>query len=109
MTIQGFAGAVAFALAAVLAVGAHATTITFDEFAPSNGGGSLTNEYTATTGATFAGTNAGTWGGNSNGNPGNWALEGTNGPQFLGFNGDGYTETVTGSSVRAGEGRAGGR
>ena len=28
-----------------------------------------------------------TWGGNSNGNPGNWGLQGTNGATFSGFNG----------------------
>ncbi len=74
---------------------ANAAIITFDESPATNNNVA----YGATLlGATFSATNAGTWGGNSNGNPGNWLLEGTNGPQFLGFNdvgGTGYAEVVT--------------
>jgi hypothetical protein len=81
---------------AVLMVPAlHATTITFDESPATNNG----TPYGATIlGATFSATNAGTWGGLSNGDPGAWGLEGTNGPQFLGFNGP-YAETVTFASA----------
>jgi hypothetical protein len=47
-------------------------------------------------GVTFAGTDDGTtWGGISNGDPGNWDLEGTNGPIFSGFNGSSYAMTLT--------------
>jgi len=72
---------------------ATATTITFDESPSTNNN----VPYSATVlGATFSATNAGTWGGNSNGDPGTWGLEGTNGPQFLGFNPiSGFTEVVT--------------
>jgi hypothetical protein len=70
---------------------ATAGTITFGESPATNNGAA----YSATVlGATFSATNAGTWGGNSNGNPGGWGLEGTNSPEFLGFNG-GYSEAVT--------------
>jgi hypothetical protein len=92
------------ALIAVFAVlcgmsGASATVITFDEFPATNNNVPLSGPYDAT-GASFSASNAGTWGGNSNGDRGSWGLEGTNGPQFLGFNGinNGYNETVTFSS-----------
>ncbi len=77
---------------------ARASTITFDE-------SPATNDHSSYDGATVLGAefsptkaNAGTWGGNSNGDPGRWGLEGTNGPQFLGFDGrepSSYSETVT--------------
>lgn len=71
---------------------ATAATITFDEAPASNDG----SPYSATIlGVTFSGTNAGIWSGMSNGDPGGWSLEGTNGNQFLGFNGDPYSETLT--------------
>ena len=38
-------------------------------------------------GVTFTPSTHQVWGGNSNGNPGGWGVEGTNGPSFLGFNG----------------------
>ena len=103
MTLRSILSATALALAAALATGAHATTITFDELAAQNGGGTISNQY-AGSGVTFSAGNLGTWGGNSNGDPGGWKLEGTNGPQFLGFNGngggvDGYTETLTFSAA----------
>lgn len=83
-------------VAAVLGGAAQATTITFDEFAATNDGAPVTTLYSGA-GITFAGGNAGTWGGNSNGDPGNWSVDGTNGPQFLGFNGP-YVDTLTFSS-----------
>lgn len=49
-------------------------------------------------GVTFDGFNSGTFGGIGNGDPGNWGLNGTNGPQFLGNNGvhsgDTYVESI---------------
>jgi hypothetical protein len=78
---------------AMLATVANAATITFDEFAATNGV-AIQNEYSGV-GVTFGGNNAGTWGGNSNGNPGSWSLEGTNGPAFLGNNGQGINNYVT--------------
>jgi hypothetical protein len=71
---------------------AEAGTITFDESPAADDG----SAYNATIlGVTFSATNAGVWGGNGNGNPGNWQLQGTNGSQFLGFNGAPYSETLT--------------
>lgn len=87
----------ASALVAVLmASSASAATITFDEFAYDNNNGAIpANRYLAL-GVTFVGTDDGsTWGGNSNGNPGNWGLQGTNGAGFSGFNGTSYTQTLT--------------
>ena len=75
-------------VATTLAGGAHhasATTITFDEFAASNGAPALTTRYTGS-GVTFGGTNAGTWDGIAKGDPGSWGVDGTNGQEFLGFN-----------------------
>ena len=60
--------ALALALAATTsAVPVTAAVITFDEFAADN----------------------------ANGNPGNWGVDGTNGPIFSGFNGDSYSQTLT--------------
>jgi hypothetical protein len=61
-------------------------TITFDEFPASNDNVALTNAY-AGLGVTFDTRNSGVWDGISNGDPGNWGVDGTNGPNFLGNNG----------------------
>ena len=78
--------ALALALSCLIGTVATATTITFDEFPPTNNNGALTVPY-AGLGVTFGSDNSGTWGGVSAGDPGNWNLEGTNGPAFLGNNG----------------------
>jgi hypothetical protein len=74
---------------------ANATVITFDEIPPANdNSGFLTEEYAAL-GIHFITTDDGSiWGGLSAGDPGNWQLEGTNGPAFLGFNGASYSLTA---------------
>ncbi len=70
-----------------------AVTITFDEFPANNNNTPIITEYTGL-GVNFDSDNAGTWGGISAGDPGNWGLEGTNGAAFLGNNGLGGT-TIT--------------
>lgn len=81
----------------IICVGAtaNASVITFDEIPPANGNfGFLTEEYAAL-GIHFVTTDDGSiMGGISNGDPGNWNLEGTNGPAFLGFNGQSYSLTA---------------
>jgi hypothetical protein len=74
---------------------ASAEMITFDEMAPSNANCCyLTTEY-ADQGVTFETTDDGSiWGGLSNGNPGTWFLEGTNGPAFMGFNGASFSASM---------------
>ena len=74
---------------------AYAEVITFDEIPPANdNSGFLTEEYAAL-GIHFITTDDGSiWGGLSAGDPGNWNLEGTNGPAFLGFNGESYSLTA---------------
>ena len=67
------------------------TVINFDEFPTT--GNLISTEYLAQ-GVTFVTDNGIVWGGLSNGDPGNWDLEGTNGPQFLGFNGGSYAATA---------------
>lgn len=62
---------------------AHAIAINFDDLP---NGTQVNNQYSAL-GATFSQTNWGVVGGMSEGDPGNWSLDGTNGPHFLGFNG----------------------
>jgi hypothetical protein len=84
---------------------AVAGVITFDEAPPTNPLIPIILSNTPLVGpipgapATITGNNAGTLGGNSNGNPGAWFLEGTNGPQFLGYNGF----SSTGNSVPKGD------
>lgn len=71
---------------------ANAAVITFEEFPHEigNPAPSIQNAYSAL-GITWVLTDDGIIrGGNSNGNPGAWGLEGTNGPQFLSFNGSSY-------------------
>lgn len=65
---------------------ALAATITFDEFSAGNSNSPITNLY-APLGVTFGSDNSGIWNGTSQGDPGNWALEGSNGNAFLGNNG----------------------
>ncbi len=71
---------------------ASATTITFDEFSP---GTSVSASTYASLGAAFGGTNAGIQAGLSRGDSGNWGLQGTNGPGFLGFNSGSFGDSVT--------------
>ena len=74
---------------------ANAVVITFEEIPPGNGNGDFLSEEYATLGIHFITTNDGSiWGGLSAGDPGNWDLEGTNGPAFLGFNGSSYESIV---------------
>jgi hypothetical protein len=72
-----------------------AAGINFEEFDAVNGNfGYLSNEYNYL-GVTFINTDDGsTWDGLTNGDPGNWGLEGTNGSTFLGFNGQSYSSTL---------------
>lgn len=73
-----------------------AAVITFDEFPPANANANFLTEEYAALGIHFITTDDGsTYGGISNGDPGNWDLEGTNGPAFLGFNGDSYSLAAT--------------
>ncbi len=67
-------------------------TIKFDEIPT----GSLPAELYAGFGLHFGAGPVGVQAGIANGDPGNWGLDGTNGPYFLGFNGSpAYGETVT--------------
>ena len=72
-----------------------AAVITFDEFPADNHSGAMPALRYAALGVTFVATDEGaTWGGLSAGDPGNWGLEGTNGPIFSGFNGGTYALTM---------------
>lgn len=76
-----------------IAVGmpAAAGTINFDEIPPANNNWSLLSDEYAHLGVQFLETDDGTiWSGISDGDPGGWGLEGTNGSAFIGFNGRSY-------------------
>jgi hypothetical protein len=74
---------------------ANAAVITFGEIPPSDGNsGFLTEEY-AVWGIHFTTDDGEIWGGLSAGDPGNWGIEGTNGPAFLGLNGESYSLTAS--------------
>jgi hypothetical protein len=80
---------------ALFASPALAGEITFDELAPSNSNLRPLKEEYAALGVHFVTTDDGsTWGGRSGGDRGNWGLEGTAGPVFLGFNGRSYRASV---------------
>lgn len=70
-------------LVAASPMAALAGVINFDDLP---NGTVVSNQY-AGVGATFGSGNFSVIGGLSEGDPGNWGLEGTNGPHFLGFNG----------------------
>jgi len=90
-------------VSAIVAVTAISTTslagtalqITFDEFEAANDNASfLTNEY-AGMGVNFLTTDDGViYDGLTGGDPGGWDIEGTNGTQFMGFNGSSYSATM---------------
>ncbi|MBS0479892.1 MAG: hypothetical protein JSR79_11415, partial [Proteobacteria bacterium] len=90
----------AFGAAALLcATSVSAQTIKFDEFAADDVNGAIASNRYAYLGVTFGGsTDGATRGGIANGDPGSWGVNGTNGPIFSGFNGNGasgYTQTLT--------------
>jgi len=73
-----------------------AESIDFEEYAAANDSQVLVgDEYAETTGATFVPTDDGaTWDGMGAGDPGNWQIAGTNGPTFLGFDGNAYSVSL---------------
>jgi hypothetical protein len=80
---------------AILGPAAGAEEISFDEIPPANANlPALADEY-AERGVRFAASDDGSvWSGLSGGDPGGWALEGTNGTAFVGFNGTSYGLTA---------------
>jgi hypothetical protein len=89
--MRGLYLAAAAAAALVPATPPAATVINFDEYPADNDNGGLPSNRYASLGVTIQSTDDGsTWGGISNGDPGNWDLEGTNGAIFAGFNGSIY-------------------
>ncbi len=83
------------AAALCLSAAAGGGSINFEEFPADNDNGTIPPDRYAGIGVTFVGTDdSSTWAGNSNGDPGGWDLEGTNGPAFAGFNGASYGVTV---------------
>ena len=76
-------------------VAANAGSICFDEYAPDNTNGPMPADRYSSLGVTFNATDDGTtWDGLSDGDPGNWDLEGTCGSTFSGFNGNSYGLTM---------------
>ena len=85
-------GVTGLLLAAVCAHAQAVITINFDNLTLYQQPG----ELYAYEGVHFSSGSAGAQNGVSNGDSGNWSLEGTNGAYYLGFNGyPGYTETIT--------------
>jgi hypothetical protein len=90
--------AILFSFLSLLSIAAPALgqVIRFDEFPADNTGGGLPAGRYSSLGVTFVTIDdGGTIGGIANGDPGNWRLNGTNGPIFSGFNGDSYSLTMT--------------
>ncbi len=74
---------------------AASEVISFEEVPAQNSNGSISEEY-AHLGVHFSSLDDGSvWDGMSNGDPGGWELEGTNGPSFAGFNGRSYRLAAT--------------
>ncbi len=71
-------------------------TINFEEISPANANSGFLSEEYASLGIHFQTTDDGSiWAGMANGDPGNWDIDGTNGPAFLGFNGASYSLIAT--------------
>jgi len=82
-------------LVVLFALPVAAGTINFDEHAPANSNRVLLSEEYADMGVHFMVTDDGSvWSGLSDGDPGGWLLEGTNGSAFAGFNGRSYEMTI---------------
>jgi hypothetical protein len=80
---------------AAVAPGAVAETISFEEIEPQNDNRMALSEEYAHLGVHFIASREGAiWDGMSNGDPGGWEIEGTNGPAFVGFNGPSYELVV---------------
>ena len=84
------------ALFGLAATSAFANVITFDEFAADNTNGGMPANRYLSLGITFVATDDGSsWDGIAGGDPGSWAISGTNGDRFSGFNGASYGLTTT--------------
>lgn len=71
-------------------------TVSFDEIPAQNSNRSVLSEEYAHLGVHFVAVDdGGIWDGMSNGDPGGWELDGSNGPSFLGFNGRSFSLTVS--------------
>lgn len=93
--IRVFISVLLFSLTTIVQ-SAQGVTITFDEFPADNNSGGIPASRYAYLGVTFHSTHNGkTLGGISNGDPGNWDLDGTNGPLFSGYNNSDYANTFT--------------
>jgi len=81
-----------FFVTGLAAAAAAVETISFEEIAAQNSNRAVLDEEYAHLGVHFdAVDDGGIWDGISNGDPGGWELEGSNGPSFLGFNGRSYS------------------
>jgi hypothetical protein len=77
--------------ATALPLGAGAGVINFDEISPANSSRPMLTEEYADMGVHFITVDDGSiWSGLSEGDPGGWGLEGTNGSAFVGMNGRSY-------------------
>jgi len=79
------------AFSLLVAAAAGAEEISFDDVPAANGNAPALAEEYAHLGVHFVATDDGSvWSGVSGGDPGGWGLEGTNGTNFVGFNGASY-------------------
>ena len=94
--------AIAATLLLAASQSAIAATITFDEFSANKNNTAITSLY-APLGVAFGIDNSSIWSGLSQGDPGNWNLEGSNGAAFLGNNGinnsNSYVTSINFSSL----------
>jgi hypothetical protein len=82
-------------VAILVATPIGAEVIDFEDLPAANDSQMLIGEEYAHMGAHFVATDDGaTWGGTEAGNPGDWQVEGTSGPTFLGFDGESYSMAV---------------
>ena len=80
----------ALAAACLWSTPAAAERIDFEDRAPANDAGQTLSEEYAHLGLHFVTSDAATWAGRSDGDPGGWQVDGSEGPTFAGFDGASY-------------------
>jgi hypothetical protein len=94
--LSALAPAALLVLLGAAPVSAGVEVIDFEDMNPGNGGTSpLTEEYAELGVHFYSLDDASVWSGLSEGDPGGWQVEGTNGTRFLGFDGSSYSVVLT--------------
>lgn len=73
----------------------HTSRVLFDEYPAQNANGAVAQDYSALDLNITGSDDGSTWEGTTQGDPGGWSVEGSNGSVFSGHNGNSYADTFT--------------